>query len=401
MAGTTHTMGQSVSNTVKNPHEVNQFVVFASDEIFAKSAPILITVDPVSSAILKIELATQRTEEVWSTHLQSIEDNGFQAQLFVSDAGTGLIAAHKETLTDVPWQLDTFHGIAHRLGDWVRRLEKSAYTAIEASENRENTLASAKSETVIDKRLNLCLMADKTEEEAIDLYDNFHYLYNILNHQLKTFDSKGELRQSTQAKEIMEIALELIETLQHKSINKEAASIKKTLPSLLTYFDEAILAVKECQKLTDDQDLLQSLFLAWQWSKSVIKSKESSRKNRAIEEQQFYLELAELFVGDKKKYSELKDAVFAELDEIVQASSMVECINSILRPYLNQSNNQVTQEFLNLFMFYHNHRRYKYGKRKGKTPNEILTGRRQEKDWIEIMFDIVEQKNPVFFTFSK
>jgi hypothetical protein len=52
-------------------------------------------------------------------------------------------------------------------------------------------------------------------------------------------------------------------------------------------------------------------------------------------------------------------------------------------------------------MFYHNHRRYKYGKRKGKTPNEILTGRKQEKDWIELLFDIVEQKNPTFFTSSK
>ena len=145
-------------------------------------------------------------------------------------------------------------------------------------------------------------------------------------------------------------------------------------------------------RLTDDQDLLQSLFLAWQWNKSVIKSKEPSKKNRAIEERQFYLELAELFVGDKEKYRELKDGVFAELDEIVQASSMVECINSILRPYLNQSKNQVTQEFLNLFMFYHNHRRYHKGKRKGKTPMEILTGIEQKEDWIALLLKEVREK---------
>jgi len=52
-------------------------------------------------------------------------------------------------------------------------------------------------------------------------------------------------------------------------------------------------------------------------------------------------------------------------------------------------------------MFYHNHRRYRHGKRKGKTPNEILTGRKQEKDWIELLFDIVEQKNPNFFASSR
>ena len=385
-------LGHSLPNTVKNSHEAKQLVAFTSDEIFAKSSPLLITVEPVSSVILRIELAEQRTGDVWSKHFQSIEENGFQAQLFVSDAGTGLITAHKETLTDVPWQLDTFHGIAHRLGDWVRRLEKSAYTAIEDSEKQENKLASAKSESIIDKRLNLCLNADKTEEQAIDLYDNFHFLYKILIHQLNTFDSNGELRPCTQAKEIMEIALELIETLQHDRINKEVVSIKKTLPSLLTYFDDAIRVVKHCQTFTDDPTLLQSLFLAWQWNKSVIKSKVPSRKNKAIEERQFYLELAELLVGDKEKYPLLKDAIFTECDEIIQASSMVECINSILRPYLNQSKNQITQEFLNTFMFYHNNRRYHKGKRKGKTPMEILTGVEQKEDWITLLLKEVREK---------
>ena len=48
-------------------------------------------------------------------------------------------------------------------------------------------------------------------------------------------------------------------------------------------------------------------------------------------------------------------------------------------------------------MFYHNHRRYKSGKRKGKTPMEIFTGQKQEKDWIELLLDIIEKKKPDFF----
>ncbi len=76
---------------------------------------------------------------------------------------------------------------------------------------------------------------------------------------------------------------------------------------------------------------------------------------------------------------------------------MVENINSILRPYLNNSKNQINQEFLNLFVFYHNHRRYEAGKRKGKTPMEIFTDRKQEKDWIELLTDFIEKKEPSFF----
>ena len=54
-----------------------------------------------------------------------------------------------------------------------------------------------------------------------------------------------------------------------------------------------------------------------------------------------------------------------------------------LRTYLNASKNQINQPFLNLFMAYHNHRRFKAGERKGKTPFEILSGQKQELDWLE------------------
>ena len=58
---------------------------------------------------------------------------------------------------------------------------------------------------------------------------------------------------------------------------------------------------------------------------------------------------------------------------------LVENINSIVRAFLNTSRNKINQELLNLIMFYHNHRRYKSGKRKGKTSAELLTGKKQQK----------------------
>ncbi len=77
--------------------------------------------------------------------------------------------------------------------------------------------------------------------------------------------------------------------------------------------------------------------------------------------------------------------MFDQLDSIVRASSLVEMVNSLLRPYLNSCKGQITQESLNLIMFYHNHRRYKSGKRKGKAPIELLTGKPLEADWIELL----------------
>ncbi len=40
-------------------------------------------------------------------------------------------------------------------------------------------------------------------------------------------------------------------------------------------------------------------------------------------------------------------------------------------------------------MFYHNHRRYNSGERAHKTPYEILSGKKQEKDWLEFLFEII------------
>lgn len=47
-------VGFLLPNTVTTSNDEVKLVVFLSDEIFAKSIPILVTVDPISSAILRI-----------------------------------------------------------------------------------------------------------------------------------------------------------------------------------------------------------------------------------------------------------------------------------------------------------------------------------------------------------
>ncbi len=115
--------------------------------------------------------------------------------------------------------------------------------------------------------------------------------------------------------------------------------------------------------------------------------------------EQFCLEIATNYL--QEDYDIVKEQVYQQLNQIVQSSALVECINSIIRHYLNGSKNHVSQETLNLIMFYHNHRRYMAGKRKGQTPMEILTGKKQQKDWIELAFDVVREKDPCFFCFNQ
>lgn len=102
----------------------------------------------------------------------------------------------------------------------------------------------------------------------------------------------------------------------------------------------------------------------------------------------FHLEYAHVLA--QENYNDLKEYVFRCLDNITRASSLVETVNSLIRPYLNTCKGQITQEMLNLIMFYHNYRRFNHGKRQGKAPIEILTGQELEKHWVDILIEKVE-----------
>jgi len=200
------------------------------------------------------------------------------------------------------------------------------------------------------------------------------------------------LRDRQQVEEEMLLALSHIEALKHAKITTAVKQIERALPDLLHYFDSAKPIVQKLQELPISDACLKEIFIAWQWNKAVVKAKKKGRKNLARTQQQHHLKNAALLSPDE--FEKIKVEIYSSLDKIIQSSAMVECINSILRPYLNVSKNQITQEQLNLFMFYHNHRRYREGKRKGKTPMEILTGEAQTEDWISKIINKLREKDP-------
>ena len=107
-------------------------------------------------------------------------------------------------------------------------------------------------------------------------------------------------------------------------------------------------------------------------------------------ERDVWLAFAEDLLGEE--FEPLKTLVFAKLATIIRTSSLVEMVNSFIRPYLNSCKGQITQEALNLIMFYHNHRRYNSGKRKGKAPIELLTGHALEAQWVELLMQQVNRQ---------
>lgn len=401
-------VGRSLPTTMTIGAEslVIPYIVYASDEIYSRSKPILVSVEPGSTAILRVELSGSCTGRDWQNHFVCLEINGIKVGLRVSDGGTGLCAGHV-AMGDVVRQTDTYHAVAHTIGSWVYRLEMAAYAAISREYERLRTLWSAKSSRVREKREAEYARAVEHAVKAITISENFTYLYRCIVGELNVFDCDGNLRDKQQAEENIRCGLALIEELNIPKLTDAVNKVRRALPDLFHYFDSAKRIAGECVALVPDDDVLKAYFVAWQWGKSARKAKDSARKKAALEEEKFCIEMAEGLNQrddekgeDENRDEEIRREVYSRLDRIVQSSAIVECINSIIRPYLNTSKNRVTQELLNLIMHYHNHRRYLDGVRKKSTPMELLTGKEQSIDWIEILFDIIREKDPALLLAS-
>jgi len=383
-------IGAYLPNTIEIGSHHALHVYLAADEVFSHSRPILISVDPISTTILRIELAESRKTEDWINHFNELKKNGLEVILSVSDEGKGLCSAIDSSFSGTNRQPDTFHAISHRLGKWANSLEMSAYAAIGQEYQREKVFGSAKTENVMQKRLDAYIQAKTKADQEIMLYEGYTFLYHCIINNLQVFDKEGNPCNREDAQENIRIALDYMIGLPINKIKKEINAIYNLLDNLLGYLDTAGQITKNLKFKGVPRYIAQSFSLAWQYQKNAIKAKKNERRKYFARKEKEQLEIMAAIL--KENFETVKESIYAELDKIIQSSAIVENVNSIVRAFLNTSRNKINQEMLNLIMFYHNHRRYKAGKRKGKTPMELLTGKKQNQDWIDMLLNIDKQR---------
>lgn len=388
------------------------YAVFASDEVFSRGRPILITVDAVSSAILKIELCEDRSKESWENHWQGLLSKGVRPLYLTNDEGVGMKAAQENVLGYIGRQSDTFHAVSHRLGDMCRILENKTYKAIGKEYEREEVMNKAKSESVKNKKSALYQAAKNQSKKLIDLHEDYQFWYHLAIEQFAIFNEKGHLKTPMEALENLQLAMRELQLLDwkgcglssHKTKLEQHCATISSLENDLFYFLEHAKSVVEPllnQATATEKEVICALCQAFQHGKNYrkVKSAKSKKYHQYKEEEQLVIAQIQFEEAHKTVHREkqlslnqvqdlflvFSNQIYNQLDTIVQASSMVETINSIVRSYFNVSKNQVNQEQLNLIAFYHNHRKYKQGKRKGFSPMELLTREKQTEDWLDIL----------------
>lgn len=183
---------QKLSNTLEA--DSVEFVLFLSDELFSGSQPILITIEPQSMAILRIELAKDRSADTWKSHWIAIEKNQFYTLGLVSDRGKGLVEGFKGAFPDLTYYPDMFHDLRDLAKVILVDLEKAAYKAIAYESISYRVLDSAHSDRVLNKRIEAYEEAVKATNQAIKLYEDYLYLFNCGQQTLDLFDEQGRLR---------------------------------------------------------------------------------------------------------------------------------------------------------------------------------------------------------------
>ena len=379
-----HTYGCALPSTLRMAEHT--VVFYLSDEIFARHQPILVTIEAQSTAILKMQLAADRSAETWKAHFDDLGDHRFHSIGMASDRGVGLVAGYHAACQDARWVCDRFHEFQDL---FARRhqLERKAYAAIAKEDEAVKTFHNAKSEAHLHKRLQHYEHAHHACEQAMARYDQLDLLLHLLRDALHLCSPFGRLRTVAGVRSELTLLLSLIEEIDDAVLPKLLQPIRSHLDEILAPFEQAEAIHADLLELIPQQ-IVDALVLAWHHEHLAYQSYGKQKRYHQHERQQ-WLAFSEGLLGHQ--FEPLKAFVFEKLDAIVQASSLVEMVNSFIRPYLNSCKGQITQETLNLIMFYHNHRRYKGGKRQGKAPIELLTGATLEAEWVDLLIQHMQE----------
>jgi hypothetical protein len=360
-----------------------QIVFLLCDEIFTRGQPILLTVEPRSLAILQIELVDNREAETWKQHWDALAEAGLlEQQTVVSDQGPGLVKGC--TLMGLTHPPDLFH-LRRPLAMCGERFSRKALAAI-AREYERGSVEVGRSEDVITKR-RAAYEAAKAEAEAQSRRDDhFCYLWTALRQALEVFDEQGESTELTSRQAEIEAIVQLMDALAGAPLHQALASFASGLQGYWGYYQRAEQVYQEYSKRYP-HEVVQALACGWQLQRQATNSKAYGMRKRLAQDAEFYFAYAATCLPEASEA--LQKEMVEALDTEVRSSSLIENVNSALRPLLETCRGQVDQPLLDLFAYVHNHRRFVRGKRAGKAPIAILTGKDMAKTWLTSLLEAI------------
>jgi len=336
----------------------------AADEIYVK-APVLMTVEPESLCWLSGRLSDTVSGEAWSQEFAALPN----LEQVMRDGGKGLAKGialvnaqrRQEQKPPVADQGDHFHAL--RPGSvGLNKAKGQASKALAEAEAAQKALAQcARQGRSCAGTATRASQAWKKAERAMDTWQERERLWEQTKQALQLLTPEGELNTRARAETV------LAETLAQLP-DSDFAKAKRHLqqPEMLNYLDRV-------------QEQINALPFSAEVKQAAVRQEGLRRRPQALQ-------------GENSKAAALRGVLLlcavvlskagdeglqaaAAVKEIFRrayrASSLVECINSVLRMH-QAGHRRMTQGLLDLKRLYWNCHRFGAGRRRGTSPYERL-----------------------------
>jgi len=341
----------------------------ANDELFHRNKPILAGVDIPSLYCYLLSQEEQRDSETWAIHLWDLEKQGFKPERVFADDGDGLRAGHKIALPHIPCDADHFH-ITKKLMEMRRffrnRLKSATSYQLELEEKMGKATAWGQPQRYA-KKLGV---ARKHQQEMKYLSESIDTLVSWMQHDVLNMAGPNPTERYELFDFILEEFNKLADIHPHR-IRDICTSLKNQRHLLLAFthvLDNKFNAISlqfECTPQTI-------------WQVCQLQRCKQEGDNYAVRSVPLLLSLGESFYT-------IEDAVIDAMNSTERTSSMIENLNSRLRPYLFLRR-EIGSDYLELLRFYLNHTPFMRSEthRANQSPAELLTGE-SHLHWLEML----------------
>jgi hypothetical protein len=336
----------------------------AADEIYVKD-PVLMVVEPESLCWISGRLSAEVSGAAWQREFAALP----KLEQVMRDGGPGLqkglalVNAQRQAQGQklVVDQGDHFHALRSG-GVGVRKAEMRARKALTQAEAAQKKLARRHRQG--PKRTGPAVAASfawKKAEKAMDTWQEREQLWRQTQAALELFTPTGELNTRSQAQAALAATLPQLPDADFAEVKCQLAK-----PEMLNYLDRVQQKIAELQFPEEVKQAAVRQEALRRRPEALQGDSPQARARRGI------LLMCAVVLG--KMDTEGQQAVAAVRDifrRAYRASSLVECINSVLRMH-QAGHRKMTQGLLDLKRLYWNCHRFSSGRRRKTTPYERL-----------------------------
>jgi len=354
----------------------------ALDEMFSQGDPVLAGVDLDGGYLFALELRATRSGADWAQVLSQSKAQGLDLSVVVKDAAKGIEAGVHQVFPEAEQRDDCFHAL-YEANKVRRRLEQHAYAAIAREAEAQQQLQRIRARETkrrTSQRRKIAWQARRCEQ-AIGRYDVFEAAMHQLREALECVDlERGELRSAEEVRRLIEEAAQAMCAIDEHHCRKVGTYLRNRAPGLALAMG-ALRPRLDALEVTFPKQSIVAACMMHRLRGELRRRCASAR--RADKTHHLLAVWAYLNTRLGAQAEQVLAAVEDLLEHHHRASSAIEGFNAALRPYL-YVHKGVTPGFLELFRAHYNLRTRRWGRHKGTSAHQCLTGEPVE-DWLSVL----------------